>query len=264
MSDGTSYSDTYDDTYGFPAGLALSSGGAGQPIPGPGSATAVGTALQPSIRPSPPLPQNLGAAALPVTIDATITLAAYGGIVTLPAYGAGVTPVTIDAAPQNGVIAGYGSGGYGNGYYGFAPLANYGATCTSLANAYGGTVGVTTYDATLVGWTMQQVALTLAENNDESVSVAITQNGTALNLTSATINMYLKTAQGTPDGSALLLSSAGGSPAITITNAAGGLCTVLIPRADLYPETYTFYRIDVVFGGLQNTCAYGAITWITL
>jgi len=111
---------------------------------------------------------------------------------------------------------------------------------------------------------MQTAALTLAENNDETVSVAITQNGSPLNLTGATVNMYLKTAAGTADGSALLLSSAGGSPAITITSPTGGLCSVAIPRADLYPETYTFYRIDVVFSGLQNTVVYGAITWITL
>jgi BppU N-terminal domain len=111
---------------------------------------------------------------------------------------------------------------------------------------------------------MQQIALTLAENNDETVNVAITSSGSPLNLTGATINMYLKTAAGTPDGGATLLSSAGGSPAITITNPSGGLCTVAIPRADLTAETNTFYRIDVVFSGLQNTAIYGSITWITL
>lgn len=111
---------------------------------------------------------------------------------------------------------------------------------------------------------MQVISLTLAENNDESVNVAITQNGSALSLSGATVNMYLKTAAGTPDGSALLLSSAGGSPAITITNSSGGLCTVAIPRADLTAETSTFYRIDVVLSGLQNTCIYGPVAWITL
>lgn len=197
---------------------------------------------------------SYGGGATPVTIDASLTLQnfggtaitvnnTYGGSVTLPNFGGGAVPVTIDAA---------------------LTLPNFGGTAASLANTYGGTVGVTTYDATLVGWTMQVVSLTLAENNDESVNVAITQNGSALNLTSATINMYLKTAAGTADGSALLLSSAGGSPAITITNAAGGLCTVAIPRADLTAETNNFYRIDVVFSGLQNTAIYGPIVWITL
>lgn len=209
-----------------------------------GPAAATGTAYNGSaVQPRTPL--NLGGSATPVDIDggAIATTDTLGGTIGLQNFGGGATPVTID---------------------GSITLPNYGGSCSSQANTYGGTVGVTTYDGSLVGWTMQQIALTLAENNDESVNVAITQNGSALNLTSATVNMYLKTAAGTADGSALLLSSAGGSPAITITNAGLGLCTVAIPRADLTAETNTFYRIDVVFSGLQNTAIYGNITWITL
>jgi hypothetical protein len=199
-------------------------------------------------------PPNYGGGVTPVTIDGSITLAnyggtaasvanTYGGTLTLPNYGGGVTPVTVDAS---------------------ITLSNYGGSCSSQANTYGGTLTLTDYEAALVGWTMQQVSLTLAENNDESVNIAITQNGSALSLSGATINMYFKTAAGTPDGSALLLSTAGGSPAITITNSSGGLATAAIPHNDLSSETYNFYRIDVVFGGLQNTCIYGPITWITL
>jgi len=209
-------------------------------LSGSGAITAVGASS--GLRP----PENLGATCIPVTIDGAATVPDYGGTAGTVAntYGGGVTavdagdavctPVTIDA------------------------------TATTLANTYGGTLTLANYGAALIGWTMQTAALTLAENNDETVSVAITQNGSPLNLTGATVNMYLKTAAGTADGSALLLSSAGGSPAITITSPTGGLCSVAIPRADLYPETYTFYRIDVVFSGLQNTVVYGAITWITL
>jgi hypothetical protein len=199
-------------------------------------------------------PPNFGGGAVPVTYDGGITLAnyggsavtqanTYGGTITLPNNGGGVTPETID---------------------GTLTVATLSGTAVTQANTYGGTVANVTIDGSLTGWTMQQVALTLAENNDESVNVTLTQNGSALNLTSATVNMYLKTAAGTPDGSATLLSSAGGSPAITITNASGGLCTVAIPRSDLGSEAFTFYRIDVVFSGLQNTAIYGSITWITL
>jgi hypothetical protein len=192
-------------------------------------------------------PQNLGATVTPVLIDGgAISLAAnYGGAISLAAnYGGGAVPVTVDAV---------------------CTPVTYDGSCSSLANTYGGTVGVTDFaDGTLVGWTMQNVGLTLAENNDESINIAITQNGVALSLSGATINMYFKTAAGTADGSALLFSSAGGSPAITITNSSGGLATAAIPHADLEAETYNFYRIDVVFSGLQNTCIYGNITWITL
>lgn len=244
MSDGTSYGDQYADSYGFAAGLATAAGGSGAPVPGPGLATARGTALSPAIRRSPPLPQNLGGTLTVPGYGGTLTVPDYGGRLTVPNYGGGVTPVAFANASVTPAV--------------------YSASATSTASLYGGTLALADHSAALTGWTMQQVALTLAENNDESVAVAITQNGVALSLAGATVNMYLKTAAGTPDGSALLLSSAGGSPAITITNASGGLCTVAIPRADLYPETYAFYRIDVVFAGLQNTCAYGTITWITL
>lgn len=191
------------------------------------------------------VPENLGANLTYANNGGTAVTTAntYGGTLTLVNYGGGAVPVTIDAV--------------------CTPVTIDGAAA-SLANAYGGTLVLADYDAATIGWTMQQVALTLAENNDETVSVAITQNGSPLNLTTATVNMYLKTAAGAPDGGALLLSSGGGSPAITITNASGGLCSVAIPRADLTTETYTFYRIDVVFSGLQNTAIYGVINWVTL
>jgi hypothetical protein len=111
---------------------------------------------------------------------------------------------------------------------------------------------------------MQNAPLTLAEFNDQTINLAITSLGSPLNLTGVVLNMLFKTAAGTADGSALTLSSTGGSPAIVITNAAAGLATVTIPNADLQTETYTFYRVDVVQSGLKNTCMYGAVTYITL
>jgi hypothetical protein len=235
-------------TTGFPIGLATGAGAALVPSPGivTGLATGSGAALAPTVGVPVRSPENLGAAFIYANYGDTATPADYDATFTTTAstYGAGVTvPDYADAT---------------------LTVTSINGSLTTTASTYGGTVNSVTIDGSLVGWTMQNVPLTLAENNDETISVAITQNGSPLSLTSATINMYLKTAAGTPDGSALLLSSAGGSPAITITNPSGGLCSVLVPRTDLYPETYTFYRIDVVFSGLQNTCAYGQIVWITL
>jgi hypothetical protein len=183
-----------------------------------------------------------GSASLAVNYGGTVSEVTYGGsgghVVSLDAASGGnATVVSLDVT----------SGGT-------ETTASLGGTVT-----YGNTLG-----GTATGWTMQQVSIQLAENNDETVDFALTSGGSALNLTGATVNMYLKTAAGTPDGSALVLSSAGGSPAITVTNAAGGLIAVAIPHADLAAETYTFYRVDVVFSGLQNTCVYGPVTWVTL
>lgn len=129
---------------------------------------------------------------------------------------------------------------------------------------YGATLVLADLGATLTGWTMQTAPLNLNEFNDVSISIAVTSNGSPLNLTGATLNLLLKTKAGTPDANALTFSSGGGSPAITITNAASGLATCLIPAADLSAETYFFYRLDVVSSGLTNTALYGPITWTTL
>lgn len=141
----------------------------------------------------------------------------------------------------------------------------YSSTITVLANTLGCTLAAVTFNSTTVGWTMQQASITLSEFNDQSINLAITQNGVAVNLTGQNVQMLLKTAAGTTDASALTLSSSGGSPAITITNAAQGLATVTIPSANLSTEQYNFYRVDVISSGaLKNTCVYGPINWITL
>lgn len=129
---------------------------------------------------------------------------------------------------------------------------------------YGATLVLADYGATTTGWTMQTAPLNLNEFNDVSISIAVTSSGSPLNLTGATLNLLLKTKAGTPDANALIFSSGGGSPAITITNAVGGLATCLIPAADLSAETYFFYRLDVVSSGLTNTALYGPVTWTTL
>lgn len=127
------------------------------------------------------------------------------------------------------------------------------------------TLALLDFDAVLTGWTMQgPTPLTLSEFNDVTINIAVTNNGSPYNLTGVTLNLLLKTKAGTPDANALTFSSAGGSPAITVTNAVGGLANAVIPNTDLEAETYNFYRLDVVASGLTNTTLYGPITWITL
>lgn len=136
------------------------------------------------------------------------------------------------------------------------------ATC--ILPAVDATLVLPSPDATLVGWTMLTAPLTLSEFNDVTIDIAVTQNGSPYNLTGVTVNLLFKSQAGTPDGNALIFSSGGGSPAITITNAAGGLAVAVIPNTDLDAEIYFFYRLDVVNAGLTNTCLYGPITWISL
>jgi hypothetical protein len=141
-------------------------------------------------------------------------------------------------------------------------LVPYGATFT-LAD-YGATLGLSDFGAQLTGWTMLTAPLNLNEFNDVTINIAVTENGSPYNLTGVTLNLLLKTVAGTPDANALIFSSSGGSPAIVVTNASGGLATAVIPNTDLDAETYNFYRLDVVSGGLTNTTLYGNITWTTL
>jgi len=129
---------------------------------------------------------------------------------------------------------------------------------------YGATLVLPGLGGSLIGWTMQTAPLNLLEFNDVTIDIAVTQNGSPYNLTGVTVNLLFKTAAGTPDANALVFSSGGGSPAITITNAAGGLAVATIPNTDLDNEVYFFYRLDVVNAGLTNTCLSGPITWTSL
>jgi hypothetical protein len=135
------------------------------------------------------------------------------------------------------------------------PYHVYGGSGADEYAPYGGT-GTDVY-------TMQEVDIVLVQNNDEVLNFALTSSGSALNLTSATVNMYLKTSAGISDTdpSTLTLTTTGGSPAIVVTNAAGGLLTVTIPKADLAPTAvYGYYRMDVVLSSQQHTAIWGSVT----
>ncbi len=130
----------------------------------------------------------------------------------------------------------------------------------------GNTVVVDLVDSTLVGWSMQEVDIVLGEFNDVTINLALTTTGGgALNLTGYTsVDMFLKVAAGVADSdiTTLKLSSTGGSPAITITNASGGLATVALPATDLTASNaWTFYRVDAVDPtGHRNTAIFGKVS----
>lgn len=137
------------------------------------------------------------------------------------------------------------------------------ATCT--IPGFGATLTTPAFGAVLTEGTMQQASLTLSEFNDMTINIAVTNNGSPYNLTSQNLNLLLKSQAGVPDSQALVFSSTGGSPAITITNAAQGLATAQLPNTSLNSETYGFYRLDVVnASSQQQTTVYGPIVWITL
>lgn len=171
----------------------------------------------------------------------------FGGTVTIPAdYGGGAT-----ISPLSGSMS-------------ETPNALGG---TISETDLGGTINLTNYGGSAVGWTMQNVNLNFAEFNDITLSVSITSNGSPLNLTGYTVNMLLKPSAGIVDTDprVITLSSSGGSPAITVTSAVNGQCTVAITHADVQDQTHAFYRIDAVdASGNINTAIYGNITYTAL
>lgn len=195
-----------------------------------------------SVRP----PHNLGGA-VSVLSDIGVPENDVGGTVSQVAYGGGsavTTAVNGTAVESNALL--------GAAIY----EADLGGTMT-MADLGGGAVG----------WTMQNVNLNFAEFNDITLSVTITSNGVALDLTDYTVNMLLKPVAGIVDGdpSVLLLSSGGESPAITVTDASAGECTVAIAKSNLQDSSLAFYRVDAVDGsGNINTAIYGGVSYTAL
>jgi hypothetical protein len=106
---------------------------------------------------------------------------------------------------------------------------------------------------------MQPVTLTLGEFNDEVIGLAITNNASAFNLTGFGLTAYLKLHAGDLDSAGTTKSYSIGT-GIAIVSNPGGTANWTIPRADLQALTFTFWRVDVTIGGLQNTAMYGAVT----
>lgn len=279
------------------AGLAHGTGTAQQPVmlvqPGAALASASGVSRQPNVVVGtivqPSLLTGIGAALAPVPVLTVLSGLAHGTGTALQisapaglAHGTGIgQQPKPNVIPKALLAAGVGTAQTVTPKLIRNPL-NLGALLTeqvpdgslALTNLFGAlltehspdaTLALLDFDAVLTGWTMQgPTPLTLSEFNDVTINIAVTNNGSPYNLTGVTLNLLLKTKAGTPDANALTFSSAGGSPAITVTNAVGGLANAVIPNTDLEAETYNFYRLDVVASGLTNTTLYGPITWITL
>lgn len=109
-------------------------------------------------------------------------------------------------------------------------------------------------------------AISLNENNDENVNVVATTNvptaGTVLDLTGKTVEAFLKPSKATADADGAVWKGTIGS-GVTVTDAAAGHLTVNIPAASV-TTTQTWWRVDVLSGGLRKTVIYGAVTVVDL
>jgi hypothetical protein len=193
-------------------------------------------------------PMSLGGALAVYTVDGIDTVTAtVSGTITQVSYGGTNTQVANNLA---------------------GTVASSNLLGGSISGAIvSGTLGMVNYGGSATGWTMQNINLNFAEFNDITLTGTITNNGSALNLTGYTVNMYLKPTAGVvdTDGRVIKLSSGGGSPAITITSPTSGAISVFIANADLQDETHTFYRIDAVDASSHiNTAMYGNITYTSL
>lgn len=72
----------------------------------------------------------------------------------------------------------------------------------------------------------------------------------AINLTGYTVNMDIKKSDGT----------AVASNVATITNAAGGLVTVLVADCTAWPVETLYYDLVLINGGVKDPVLYGSIT----
>jgi hypothetical protein len=115
-------------------------------------------------------------------------------------------------------------------------------------------------------WAMQEIDITLNEFNDMTLTALLTSSGSPVNITTAEIDMFLKTQAGVADGDASTVKLSTTTGEITITNGAGGAITVVIPDTDNNSLEFGFYRIDIVTasGTLRNTALFGKVTIIPL
>lgn len=108
-----------------------------------------------------------------------------------------------------------------------------------------------------------EVDITLNENNDEGVKVTITTNvptaGTALDITSMSLEAYLKPTASTADTDSSVWKGTSGGGQITVTDAPNGKATVSIP-ASAVTLTQGWWRCDVLSGGLRKTAVYGKVS----
>jgi hypothetical protein len=107
-----------------------------------------------------------------------------------------------------------------------------------------------------------QQAITLNEANDENIRLTVTTNvptaGTALDLTGLSLEAFVKPTRATADSDGAVWKGT-----TVITDAANGKATVSVPGSAL-TTTQTWWRVDVLSGGLRKTAIYGALTVVDL
>lgn len=114
----------------------------------------------------------------------------------------------------------------------------------------------------------QSVAITLNENNDEDVNVAITTNvptaGTVLNLTGMSVSAVLKKTAMTADSDPTSWNGSTTTSGVTITNASGGLVTVSFPASAVTPAM-GWWRVDVIDASSKiKSAVYGQVTVVDM
>lgn len=108
--------------------------------------------------------------------------------------------------------------------------------------------------------------ITLNENNDEDILVAVTTNqpvaGTKLDLTGVTVEAFLKTSAATADDDPTTWQGTtdGESPAIVVTDAVNGALTVSVPASAVTTAKH-WWRVDVIDSdSKRKTAVFGAVT----
>lgn len=107
-----------------------------------------------------------------------------------------------------------------------------------------------------------RVDLTLNENNDEVIRVAITTNvpheGTVLDLSDKDLEAFVKVSAATADTDPGTWKGTSVDGDITITDASNGLAAIAVPRSAV-TTTQGWWRVDVISSGLRKTNVYGAL-----
>jgi hypothetical protein len=106
-----------------------------------------------------------------------------------------------------------------------------------------------------------EVPLTLYENNDEKLNLTITSNVVAFTLVGKTMEALVKASAATPDNDAGVWTGSTTGGEIVIEDEDNAY--VMIPRAAV-TTTKTWYRVDVITGGLRKTAVYGTLTVVDL
>lgn len=107
-------------------------------------------------------------------------------------------------------------------------------------------------------------ALTLNENNDEDVIVNVTTNipslGTEYNLTSDTVEAFLKTSPQVSDTDPSTWKGSTSTGEITITDASAGSLIVSIPAVSV-TTNMKWWRVDVINAdSKRKTAVFGTVS----